>query len=127
MNGGHAKIMQGVNRGILNRAELILNGGVVDNLYAAGDASDLTVDGVQHEAYVELNGGKVLKFFKGNSNLVEFNKPIVGHMIDCVVESGDVSMLERKVKDDVVNIAFNENGELVVTINGVSKVFIPKE
>ena len=51
MDGGHAKIMQGVNRGILNRAELILNGGVVDNFYVAGEV-DPGVTGVQHEGYV---------------------------------------------------------------------------
>jgi hypothetical protein len=101
MNDGHAKVMQGVNRGILNRAELILNGGVVDNFYAAGDASDASVTGVQHEAYVELNGGQVAKFFKGNSDSVEFAGEIKGHIMDCFVAEGDVSMLEKieEVKD----------------------------
>jgi hypothetical protein len=101
MNDGHAKVMQGVNRGILNRAELILNGGVVDNFYAAGDASDASVTGVQHEAYVELNGGQVAKFFKGNSDSVGFAGEIKGHIMDCLVAEGDVSMLEKieEVKD----------------------------
>ena len=101
MNDGHAKVMQGVNRGILNRAELILNGGLVDKFYAAGDASDASVTGVQHEAYVELNGGQVAKFFKGNSDSVEFAGEIKGHIKDCFVAEGDVSMLEKieEVKD----------------------------
>lgn len=101
MNDGHAKVMQGVNRGILNRAELILNGGLVDKFYAAGDASDASVTGVQHEAYVELNGGQVAKFFKGNSDSVAFAGEIKGHIMDCFVAEGDVSMLEKieEVKD----------------------------
>ena len=94
MDGGHAKVMQGVNRGILNRAELILNGGVVDNFYVAGEV-DPGVTGVQHEGYVELNGGEVVKFFKGNSGLQEFAGVIEGHIMECVVAEGDVSMLEK--------------------------------
>ena len=108
MNGGHAKVMQGVNRGILNRAELILNGGIVDNFYAAGDASDASVTGVQYESYIELNGGQVNKFDKGTSNLVEYNGEIKGHIMDCVVVEGDVSMLEVKVKEEEIEIDLSE-------------------
>ena len=103
MNGGHAKIMQGVNRGILNRAELILNGGVVDNFYVAGEV-DPGVTGVQHEGYVELNGGEVVKFSKGNSGLQEFTGVVEGHIMECVVAEGDVSMLEKVERpEEVVN------------------------
>ena len=126
MDGGHAKVMQGVNRGILNRAELILNGGVVDNFYVAGEV-DPGVTGVQHEGYVELNGGEVVKFFKGNSGLQEFAGVIEGHIMECVVAEGDVSMLEKVEKEPEVKFAFNEAGELEVTIGGVKKVFVPKE
>ena len=126
MDGGHVKVMQGVNRGILNRAELILNGGVVDNFYVAGEV-DPGVTGVQHEGYVELNGGEVVKFFKGNSGLQEFAGVIEGHIMECVVAEGDVSMLEKIEKEPEVKFAFNEAGELEVTIGGVKKVFVPKE
>ena len=125
MDGGHVKVMQGVNRGILNRAELILNGGVVDNFYVAGEV-DPGVTGVQHEGYVELNGGEVVKFFKGNSGLQEFAGVIEGHILECVVAEGDVSMLEKVEKEPEVKFAFNEAGELEVTIGGVTKVFVPK-
>jgi hypothetical protein len=127
MDGGHAKVMQGINRGILNRAELILNGGVVDNFYAAGENEPASVTGVQYEAYIELNGGEVAKFFKGISGTEEFTGLIEGHIMDCVVAEGDISMLEKVEKESEVKFNFNENGELVVTINGVSKIFVPKE
>ena len=126
MNDGHAKVIQGVNRGILNRAELILNGGRVDNFYLAGEP-DPSVTGVQHEAYIELNGGEIVKFAKGNSGLQPFEGKVEGRIIDCVVNEGDVSMLEKVEKEPEVKLIFNENGELVVTIGGVSKVFVPKE
>ena len=126
MNDGYVKVMQGVNRGILNRAELILNGGKVDNFYLAGEP-DPSVTGVQHEAYIELNGGEIVKFSKGTSNSQEFEGVIKGHIIDTVVNNGDTSMLEKAEKEPEFKFAFNENGELVVTINGMSKVFVPKE
>ena len=126
MNDGHAKVMQGVNRGILNRAELILNGGIVDNFYLAGEP-DPSVTGVQHEVYVELNGGEIVKFANGTSGLQPFEGKVEGCIIDCVVNEGDVSMLEKAEKEPEVKFAFNENGELVVTIGGVSKIFVPKE
>ena len=126
MNDGHAKVMQGVNRGILNRAELILNGGKVDNFYLAGEP-DPSVTGVQYEVYVELNGGEIVKFANGTSGLQPFEGKVEGCIIDCVVNEGDVSMLEKAEKEPEVKFAFNENGELVVTIGGVSKIFVPKE
>ena len=111
LNGGLAKVMQGVNRGVLDRVELIVNDGHVNKFYAAADIEDTSCTGVQHEAYVELNGGQIDKFFKGNSNLVEFDGVIEGHIKDCVVLEGDVSMLEKieDVKEEVeVNIDLSE-------------------
>ena len=109
LNGGLAKVMQGVNRGVLDRIELIVNDGHVNKFYAAADIEDTSCTGVQHEAYVELNGGQIDKFFKGNSNLVEFDGVIEGHIKDCVVLEGDVSMLE-KIEDveEEVNIDLSE-------------------
>ena len=52
---------------------------------------------------------------------------IKGTIMDCVVAEGDVSMLEKVEKEPEVKFNFNENGELVVTINGISKIFVPKE
>jgi hypothetical protein len=100
--------MQGVNRGILNRAELILNGGIVDNFYAAGDSNDSSVNGVQHESYIELNGGQVNKFDKGTSNSVEYNGEIKGHIMNCIVTEGDVSMLEVKIEEPEVDLDLSE-------------------
>lgn len=109
LNGGLAKVMQGVNRGILDRVELIVNDGHVNKFYAAADIEDASCTGVQHEAYVELNGGQIDKFFKGNSNLVEFDGVIEGHIKDCVVLEGDVSMLE-KIEDveEEINVDLSE-------------------
>ena len=123
MDGGHAKVMQGVNRGILNRAELILNGGIVDNFYLAGEP-DPSVTGVQYEAYVELNGGQVNKFDKGTSNSVEYNGEIKGHIMDCVVVEGDVSMLEIKVKEEQeeVNVDLSEYAKIAFVEEQIAEI-----
>ena len=108
VNDGKIKVLQGVNRGILDRAELILNGGEVEKFYAAGDIEDSSVDGAQFESYVELNAGVIHKFFKGNSNLVEFNN-ITGSITDCIVHEGDISMLVR-IEHEVVIPPANVSG-----------------
>ena len=96
MNGGHTHVAQGVNRGIVETAEFIMNGGVVDNFYVAGE-EDPAVTGVLREGHVELNEGLIKNFAKGNG----FNK-VEGFIMDCVVENGDVSMLEKVEKEEPV-------------------------
>ena len=125
LNGGNISVMQGVNRGILEEVKLVVNNGNVNKFYAAGDMEDASVTGIQYKSIVELNGGQIENFAKGNSSLVEFNN-IEGHIMNCVVVNGDTSMLEVKVQEQAPIFAFNAAGELVVTINGISKVFVPK-
>ena len=108
LNNGHAKVMQGVNRGILDRAELIVNGGIVEKLYVGGEV-DPTVTGVQYEGYVELNAGIVRNFHPGTSNLAELAiDKIHGIIAECVVENGDVSMLTKIEKEVEVEYASKE-------------------
>ena len=129
LNGGNITVMQGVNRGILEEAKLIVNSGNVTNFYAAGDTQDNSVTGTQYKAIVELNGGTIQNFFNGNSNSLPFNSSNIEGTIspDCTVLNGDTSMLVVKQPEaQAPSFAFNENGELVVTINGVSKTFVPK-
>ena len=125
LNGGNISVMQGVNRGVLEEVKLVVNNGNVNKFYAAGDMEDASVTGIQYKSIVELNGGQIENFAKGNSNLVEFNN-IEGHIMNCVVVNGDTSMLEVKIQEQAPIFAFNAAGELVVTINGISKVFVPK-
>ena len=129
LNGGNIEVMQGVNRGILEEAKLVVNNGKVVNFYAAGDTEDNTVTGTQYKAIVELNGGTIENFSNGNSNLLPFDSSNIEGTIsaDCTVVNGDTSMLAPKQPEaQAPSFAFNENGELVVTINGVSKTFVPK-
>lgn len=111
LNGGHAKVMQGVNRGILDRAELIVNGGEVDHFYVGGE-NDPTVTGKQNESHVELLSGVIHNFHNGTSELVDLkNEDIKGIIKEgFVVENGDVSMLEEVVEPKPVEkLVFIEN------------------
>ena len=114
MNGGHAHVAQGVNRGIVETAEFIMNGGVVDNFYVAGE-EDPAVTGVLNEGHVELNEGLIKNFAKGNG----FNK-VEGIIMDCVVENGDVSMLEKVEKEEPV-VEVYDDSELRELIKGLEE------
>lgn len=101
LNGGSVKVAQSTNRGIVYKAKFVLNDGVVDKLYFGGETEDTSVDGLIEKAFVELNGGIVKQFNFGTNNGVEMvAEEIKGCIMDCVVESGDVSMLEVKVKEE---------------------------
>ena len=128
MNGGSVKVAQSTNRGIVYNAKFILNDGIVEKLYFGGETEDSSVNGIIENGFVELNGGKVNKFCFGTNNGIEMVvEDIKGTIMDCVVAEGDVSMLEKVEKEPEIKFAFNEAGELVVNIDGVEKVFVPKE
>ena len=115
MNGGSVKVAQSTNRGIVHKARFIMNDGVVNKLYFGGETEDSTVNGLIEDGFVELNGGVVKQFNFGTNNGVEMvAEDIKGCIMDCVVESGDVSMLEIKVKEEQeeVNVDLSEYAKI---------------
>ena len=96
MNGGKVQVAQSTNRGIVHKAKFILNDGVVNKLYFGGETEDSTVDGIIENAFVELNGGQVKQFCFGTNNGIEMvAEDVKGCIKDCVVDNGDISMLEE--------------------------------
>ena len=96
MNGGTVTVAQSTNRGIVYKARFVLNDGTVNSLYFGGETEDTTVNGIIEEAFVELNGGKVKEFNFGTNNGVEMKaEDIKGSLRECVVDAGDISMLEQ--------------------------------
>ncbi len=65
-----------------------------------------------------------------NTDITEVSDNLngVGSRVD-YLEQRETYLTEslNNVKNNLPQLSFNENGELVVTINGVSKTFIPKE
>ena len=96
MNGGKVQVAQSTNRGIVYKARFVMNDGEVDKLYFGGETEDASVNGLIEDAFVELNGGKVKAFNFGTNNGEEMKpEDIKGSLKECVVEAGDVSMLEQ--------------------------------
>ena len=96
MNGGKVQVAQSTNRGIVYKARFVMNDGEVDKLYFGGETEDASVNGLIEDAFVELNGGKVKAFNFGTNNGEEMKpEDIKGSLRECVVEAGDVSMLEQ--------------------------------
>ena len=96
MNGGTVTVAQSTNRGIVYKAKLVLNDGVINSLYFGGETEDTTVNGIIEDGRIELNGGVVKSFNFGTNNGVEMAaEDIKGSIRDCVVNDGDVSMLEQ--------------------------------
>ena len=105
INSGQYECVQMVNRGLVDEAKLVMNGGHVARAYFAGEAEDATVTGIVNHVVFELNAGEIGKLVRGNSNSIEFNGDIEGHIMDCVVAEGDISMLEVKVKEPEVDLS----------------------
>ena len=89
INDGHIKVAQGVNRGIIETAEFIINGGQIDNFYIAGEV-DPSVTGILKEGYVEFNDGKVENLFEGNG----FNK-VSGYKMNTEIVNDDQALLNN--------------------------------
>ena len=110
LNGGSVKVAQSTNRGIVFKSRFIMNDGIVNKLYFGGETEDTTVNGLIEDGFVELNGGTVKQFNFGTNNGIEMvAEEVKGCIMDCIVESGDVSMLEIKVKEEQeVNVDLSE-------------------
>ena len=115
MNGGSVKVAQSTNRGIVCKARFVLNDGVVEKLYFGGETEDNTVNGLIEDGFVELNGGIVKSFNFGTNEGIELlAENIKGSIMDCVVENGDASMLDKVEKpEEVVNYDDSELRERI--------------
>ena len=113
INGGEFECVQMTNRGLVDEAKLVMNDGHIKRAYFAGEAEDESVTGVINQVVFELNKGQINKLARGNSNSIEFNGDIKGHIMNCVVAEGDVSMLEVKAEEEIdVNIDLSEYAKI---------------
>lgn len=112
INGGEYECVQMINRGLVDEAKLVMNGGRANRVYFAGEAEDETVTGIVNHVVFELNNGEIGRLAKGNSNSIEFNGDIKGHIMDCVVVEGDVSMLEVIENKPEVDIDLSEYAKI---------------
>ena len=83
-------------------------------------------------AYAHIVGNGANKNARSNAHTLDWqgNAWYAGKVTAGAAPVEDMDLTTKKYVDDKVSslpqISFNENGELVVTINGVSKTFVPK-
>lgn len=90
--------------------------------------------GVYLGAYGDVPPTEVFAVCNGSSSqdkvLFSINRN-TGEVTSCGVPTKDEHLATKKYVDDKISsspqLSFNASGELVVTINGVSKTFVPKE
>ena len=110
LNGGSVKVAQSTNRGVVFKARFVLNDGIVQNLYFGGETEDATVNGIIEDGFVELNGGTVNNFKFGTDNGVEMiAEDVKGSIMDCVVNNGDISMLEKVERPVDEDLAYDDS------------------
>ena len=61
------KVLQGVNRGSMDKIELYVTDGVIENMYIGGETGDSSVTGTYKEASADISGGKVANFYPGSN------------------------------------------------------------
>lgn len=71
VNGGTINVIQGVNRGTVNMAEINIKGGTVKTLYAGGETTDKSINGIIQNAIVNAVGGTIEKIECGTTGGVE--------------------------------------------------------
>ena len=96
INGGEVKVAQSVNRGIVERFEIEMNGGVVKKFYFGGESGDDTVNGIFMEGSIKLNAGEIANLYCGTNNGIEMSKQeMKGVIRNTKVNQGDVSSLDK--------------------------------
>ena len=67
VQGGTIKVLQSVNRGSMDSAEMKVTGGTVDAMYAGGETGDTSVTGTISGVSVDITGGTVTKLEPGTT------------------------------------------------------------
>lgn len=67
ITGGVIGIVQSVNRGSMDEANISISGGTITNAYVGGDASDAGVTGTIAAANMEITGGTVTNAYVGTN------------------------------------------------------------
>lgn len=96
----------------------------IDNIFIAFTIKDISTDSFSNNTINDLIVIDESTFLKKKEILTKTNTKEY-------TPTGDYNPATKKYVDDSIanqpTFSFNESGELVVTINGVTKTFVPKE
>ena len=93
VNGGHIKVLQGCNRGVVGNIKTIINGGTIDKLYAGGEAGDASVNAVYDRVELLINGGNITLIGPGTDGGVESADKVSGTYVNGVILDSDANAL----------------------------------
>ena len=79
--GGRLKIVQSLNRGIMDSSKINITGGTIKDLYAAGDSSDGSVKGEIGSVELNIIKGSVTALHTGSTTTAKQNLPADNNVI----------------------------------------------
>ena len=102
-------VLQTTNRGLVRRAEVVMNDGHIGQFFMGGETEDSSVDGIIESVEVHLMGGTVDKLRMGTSEGKPFEGKVEGCIDACQVVEGDTSMLEQVVREEAPVFALEDH------------------
>lgn len=136
ITGGNAQVLQTINRGIVENADIKVAGGNIRSAYVGGETEDPTVDGLINNINFNIIGGMVETLNKGTSGGTEISIDQDDYKVAYVTESVKKSNLNGKevvinyglnIVEDGLDLFVNQTGKLNAVITttpaGYEKLF----
>ena len=122
IKGGDLNVVQSVNRGSMDSAEIEVTGGTIKDLYLGGETGDSNVTGSISNIKTTIDGGKIGTLSPGKSN----NTEIVmkdNENVNLDFKQGEITNVDENIKVDVCthegNIEFKVEKVATCTEDGL--------
>lgn len=117
INDGNIEIVQGVNRGSVDSAKVVVEGGSISTIYAGGEDTDSAVNGTILDASITVKGGQVENIkagTNGGQNTTAGDVAVVTYNKDAVKNIDETSFGEEAVvKTVTLTFAAAEESESI--------------
>lgn len=121
INGGTITVLQSVNRGTTESANMVVNGGAIDTVYVAGETGDKNVTGGIRNVSLNINGGSVTNLEAGKNNNVPVTSDTTDLTTNVTYVDGTVENATTELPVEPVVIK-KHNVIIDKTINGTVEV-----
>lgn len=123
INGGNINVLQSVNRGKVESADVLITGGQIQNSYVGGETEDKSVDGTINNVNFNAIGGKIEKLNKGTSGGLEID--IEQEKYNVIYTEDTVNDFEIDEKEIKITYEFNiVNDEISLYCGSTKKLDI---
>lgn len=122
IKGGELNVVQSINRGSMDSAEIEVTGGTIKDLYLGGETGDSSVTGTISNIKTTIDGGKIETLSPGKSNNTEIDmKDNEDVNLDYI--QGEITNVSKNIKVDVCshdgNIEFKVEKPATCTEDGL--------